>query len=58
MKISDRRHLQSIAFHDIFNMDFHQFMVLEQERTPMELAQEFGISLKDVKKLKEQLKRS
>ncbi|MBO8155969.1 MAG: hypothetical protein H0Z32_05870 [Bacillaceae bacterium] len=58
MKIHNKRHLQTFDAHDIFNIDFHKFTTLSEERTPMELAQEFGISLKEVKKLKERLNRS
>jgi hypothetical protein len=43
---------------DIFNVDFHQFMTSSKEQSSLELAQEFGLSLKDVRNLKEKLNRS
>lgn len=42
----------------IFGVDFHQFLELEDSQTSLELAEEFGISLADIKKLKGKLKRS
>lgn len=43
---------------DIFGVHFHKFMEQDSQLTRMEMAQEFGISLKDVKKLKENIDRS
>lgn len=43
---------------DIFGVDFHSFLESEQHLNRMEIAQEFGVSLKDVKKLKESLNRA
>ncbi|WP_182200493.1 hypothetical protein [Paraliobacillus salinarum] len=45
--------------HDsVFGIDFHQFLTLEADRNNLEIAEELGISLKDVHKLKEKLKQS
>jgi hypothetical protein len=44
--------------HDVFGMDFHDLMVKEQNDTSLELASEFGISLREVKNLKKHLNRS
>jgi hypothetical protein len=43
---------------DVFGVDFHDFMVKEQNDTALELASEFGISLREVKNLKKHLNRS
>jgi hypothetical protein len=43
---------------DVFGVDFHDFMVKEQNDTSVELASEFGISLREVKSLKKHLNRS
>ncbi len=43
---------------DIFGVDFHDFMMKEQNDTSLELASEFGISLREVKNLKKHLNRS
>ncbi|MDQ0231522.1 hypothetical protein [Metabacillus malikii] len=43
---------------EIFGVDFHDFMIKEQNDTSMELASEFGISLREVKNLKKHLNRS
>ncbi|APH04268.1 RNA polymerase subunit sigma-70 [Bacillus weihaiensis] len=43
---------------DVFGVNFHDFMVKEQSDTSMELASEFGISLREVKNLKKHLNRS
>ncbi|MRG88262.1 RNA polymerase subunit sigma-70 [Salinibacillus xinjiangensis] len=48
----------ALSQQDVFNIDFHQFMDSEKDQSSMELAQEFGLSLKDVKNLKEKLNRS
>lgn len=43
---------------DIFGVHFHEFIEKESQLTRMEMAQEFGVSLKDIKKLKESLNRA
>ncbi|MGM0874382.1 MAG: hypothetical protein ACQEWV_06190 [Bacillota bacterium] len=43
---------------EVFGVDFHDFMVKEQNDTSLELASEFGISLREVKNLKKHLNRS
>ena len=42
----------------IFGMDFHDFIQKEQHAAPIELASEFGLTMRDVKKLKKHLERS
>ena len=43
---------------DVYGVDFHDFMVKEQNDTSLELASQFGISLEQVKSLKKHLNRS
>jgi hypothetical protein len=43
---------------DVYGVDFHDFMVKEQNDTSLELASEFGISLEQVKSLKKHVNRS
>ncbi|MGA9290825.1 MAG: RNA polymerase subunit sigma-70 [Anaerobacillus sp.] len=40
-----------------FGVDFHDFLQKEQCLSNMELAEEFGLSLKSVKVMKEKMKR-
>jgi hypothetical protein len=42
----------------IFGVDFHDFIQKEQHSNTFELASEFGLTLKDVRKLKKHLERS
>jgi hypothetical protein len=42
----------------LFGVDFHDFIQKEQFATSFELASEFGLTMRDVKKLKKHLERS
>lgn len=42
----------------LFGVDFHDFIQSEQNTNMIELASEFGLTLKDVKTLKKKLGRS
>lgn len=42
----------------LLGVDFHDFIQREQSSTMVELASEFGLAMKDVRKLKKQLERS
>lgn len=42
----------------LFGVDFHDFIQSEQHNTTFELASEFGLSIRDVRKLKKHLERS
>ncbi|WP_070120772.1 RNA polymerase subunit sigma-70 [Bacillus marinisedimentorum] len=42
----------------LFGVDFHDFMQKQETSSSMELAQEFGLSLKDIRALKEKMMRS
>jgi hypothetical protein len=43
---------------DLFHIDFHEFMKREADLAAFELASEFGLTLREVQKLKKQLYRS
>lgn len=43
---------------DIYGVDFHQFVKLEEGSSHMEIAQELGISLGEVKMLKKKIIRT
>ncbi|WP_042354950.1 hypothetical protein [Bacillus rubiinfantis] len=58
MRASDKgMNIQSIEGH-MFGVDFHDFFQKEQHSTPVELASEFGLTLREVRNLKKQLHRS
>ncbi|MBU8905515.1 hypothetical protein [Desertibacillus haloalkaliphilus] len=42
----------------LFHVDFHDFINHEQHQTNMELADEFGLSLREVNVLKKKLSRN
>ncbi|MCT2537663.1 hypothetical protein NC661_01790 [Aquibacillus koreensis] len=46
------------AIDHLYGANFHRFVEMESSVDSMEIAQELGLSLGDVKKLKEKLKRS
>ncbi|SDK51957.1 hypothetical protein [Sediminibacillus albus] len=49
--------MQSVS-KSIFGANYHKFMEIEGQLNRMEIAEELGISLMDVKKLKEKLNRA
>ncbi|WP_176167391.1 hypothetical protein [Mesobacillus jeotgali] len=58
MRFSDKGMSASSADNQLFGVDFHDFIQKEQNSQVVELASEFGLSLRDVRKLKKQLERS
>ena len=58
MRMNEKGHAVTNGANQLFNVNFHEFIAREQNNTSMELASEFGISLKDVKALKKQMGRS
>lgn len=42
----------------LFGVDFHDFIQREQHNDTFELASEFGLTMRDVRKLKKHLERS
>ncbi|MBP0723822.1 hypothetical protein J5Y03_01330 [Bacillus sp. RG28] len=57
MRINHRNSLGA-SRKGVLNMDFHEFQAREQENTSIELASEFGLSMREVRELKKQLERS
>lgn len=43
---------------EIFDIHFHKFLEIEQYYSNMEIAEEFGISLKNVHRLRKKLNRT
>ncbi|WP_170885496.1 hypothetical protein [Bacillus alkalicellulosilyticus] len=42
----------------LFSVDFHEFVEKEQQQSTVELAGEFGLSVRDIKVLKKKLERN
>ncbi|MBD1381242.1 hypothetical protein [Metabacillus arenae] len=57
MRYSEKGEL-STRNNDVFGMDFHDFILKEQQSTPYELTSEFGLSVREVQKIKKHLNRS
>ena len=58
MRFSDKGRSASFGENQLFGVDFHDFIQKEQSSNTVELASEFGLSLRDVRKLKKQIERS
>ncbi|GLI83061.1 hypothetical protein ANABIO32_07500 [Rossellomorea marisflavi] len=58
MRSSDKAFMNSTSEKALFQTDFHQFMEMEKGALNMELASEFGLTLKDVRLLKKKMERS
>ena len=58
MRSSSRQQMNHHSLQPLFNMDYHNFMEREGQQTNLELASEFGLSLRDVKTLKNKLNRN
>ncbi|WP_157405983.1 hypothetical protein [Bacillus manliponensis] len=58
MRMGEKGHSATNGANQLFNVNLHEFAAKENETTSLELASEFGISLKDVRTLKKQLGRS
>ncbi|WP_088067033.1 hypothetical protein [Gottfriedia luciferensis] len=57
MRINNRNSLGS-GRKGVLNMDFHEFQTRGQETNSLEVASEFGLTLREVRDLKRQLERS
>ncbi|PEJ47611.1 MULTISPECIES: hypothetical protein [unclassified Bacillus (in: firmicutes)] len=57
MRINNRNSLGS-GRKGVLNMDFHEFQNRGQETNSLEMASEFGLTLREVRDLKRQLERS
>ncbi|EIJ78994.1 hypothetical protein PB1_15589 [Bacillus methanolicus PB1] len=58
MKFSEKAMSASSGENQIFGVDFHDFIQKEQNENMFEFATEFGLSIRDVRKLKKRLERS
>lgn len=58
MRFSDKSNNVQNSTNQVFGVDFHDFIQKEQSSTHVELASEFGLSVRDVRNLKKQLHRS
>lgn len=58
MRTTKKTSMSQQGYNQLFGVDFHDFIQKEQHASSIELASEFGISLRDVRKLREQLRRS
>jgi hypothetical protein len=58
MRASEKGTVTQIGENQIFGVDFHDFMQKEQHSNSFELASEFGLTMRDVRKLKKHMERS
>ena len=58
MRFNDKDMVSHAGVNQLFNVDFHDFIQQEQSAGVIELASEFGLSIREVKNLKKQLHRS
>ncbi|WP_059171247.1 hypothetical protein [Bacillus sp. FJAT-27445] len=58
MRFSDKGMHANAAGKGVFGVDFHDFIEKEQQSGTYELASEFGLTIRDVRKLKKRLERS
>lgn len=58
MRFSDKGMAIQQGENQLFGVDFHDFLQKEQSSNMVELASEFGLTMRDVRKLKKQLERS
>ncbi|KYG31877.1 hypothetical protein [Alkalihalobacillus trypoxylicola] len=54
--LKQQTHLHNLQ--PIFHVDYHSFIEKESQQTNFELAHEFGVSLRDIKVLKQKLSRN
>lgn len=57
MRVNEKQ-WQSTIQQQLNGVDFHRFMEIEGESSPLEIAQEFGITLGEVKRLKRKVTRT
>lgn len=58
MRYSAKGEVTGNPANQLFGVDFHDFMQHEQSSTNIELAQEFGITLRTVKAMKKKIARN
>ncbi len=57
MRSSSKHQHSTRNANQLFHVDFHDFIERENEKTSLELADEFGLSLREVRELKKKLGR-
>ncbi len=58
MRTGEKGMSAQMGENQLFGVNFHDFIQKEQGASMVELASEFGLSVKDVRKLKKYLERS
>ncbi|GAA0601739.1 hypothetical protein GCM10009001_18200 [Virgibacillus siamensis] len=58
MRYHEKQWNATMNNHDMFGVNLHHFMELEKDHNHMEIAEEFGISVGEVKMLKKKIVRS
>ncbi|WP_180955712.1 MULTISPECIES: hypothetical protein [Bacillus] len=58
MRFSEKGLSAHSGENQLFGVDFHDFIEKEQNTSTFELASEFGLTIRDVRKLKKQMERS
>jgi hypothetical protein len=58
MRSSDKNFMSANGENQLYGMDFHHFVEREKDALNVELASEFGLSLREVKLLKKKMERS
>lgn len=58
MRVGSKQDRTGNGDHQLIGVDFHDFIQREQSLTNFELAEEYGISLKNVKELKKKMSRN
>ncbi|MGD7056402.1 RNA polymerase subunit sigma-70 [Rossellomorea aquimaris] len=58
LRSSEKGFMNANGDNQLFGVDFHQFLEREKDALNVELASEFGLSLKEVKLLKKKMERS
>ncbi|WP_170110112.1 hypothetical protein [Peribacillus acanthi] len=58
MRFSDKGNMSHSGENQLFGVDFHDFIQKEQNSDMYELATEFGLNMREVRKLKKKLERS
>ncbi|HZG73579.1 MAG TPA: hypothetical protein VEY51_18730 [Chondromyces sp.] len=58
MRANDKHQISANGENQVFGVDFHHFIQREKEFDSIELASEFGLTLRDVQFLKKKLERS
>jgi hypothetical protein len=58
MRFSSKGEITGNPLNQIFGVDFHDFMQQENSSSNLELAQEFGVTLRSVKEMKKRVERN